>query len=204
MRVRGRGTIGFVAGAVAATTLTATTMAIAGDSRSSSTLHACAARHGGALRLATSCTASERRVTWSVKGPRGPKGRRGKAGADGAGPAYLSRQSGSTLVGSGPLTNVDSFQLPPGAYLVTATATASSPAANDNGSCQLSGAGLSGESASFSLTSAHGEALSVTGLAQATTVDDTVKLLCGGQTSVSIAEGLLTAVQVRSVSDLSP
>jgi hypothetical protein len=205
MKVR-RGTVGFVAGVLLATTLTATTMALA-ESRSSSTLHACAARKGGALRLAAHCATSERAVSWNATGPRGPRGPRGLAGTDGtdgAGPAYLSRQSSSTLVGSGPQTAVDTMTLPPGDYLVTATATASSPnAGGDNGSCQISGAGLFSDSASFSLIPTHGEALAVTGLAHATSVDGTVKLLCGGATSVTIAEGLLTAVQVTSVTDLS-
>ena len=198
--MRMRGTAGFVAGALVATTLTAASMAIA-DSRGSTTLHACAARSGGALRWATRCKASERAVSWSVRGPRGPRGR---PGARGAGPAYSSRLPGSSPVGSGPLTEIASVTLPPGDYLVTATATASSPAATDNGTCELEGAGEFGESASFSITSSHGEALGVTGLAQATSVDDVVKLLCGGQTSVTIAQGVLTAVQVQSVSDQSP
>jgi hypothetical protein len=200
--MRSRGTVvGFVAGALVATSLTAATMAMA-ESRSTNTLHACAARKGGDLRLAARCRSSERAVSWSITGPRGP---RGVTGATGAGPAYISRQPDYTVLGPGStLTDVLEMTLPVGEYAVTATATASSPnVGGDNGSCQLSGAGLSG-AASFSLRSDHGEALAVTSVATATSVDRTVELLCGGQTSVTIAQGLLTAVQVQSVSDLSP
>jgi hypothetical protein len=55
-----------------------------GASTSSPTIHACAKRRGGALRLASTCKHSERAVTWAVTGPRGATGPAGRQGADGA------------------------------------------------------------------------------------------------------------------------
>lgn len=48
------------------------------------TIHACAAKSGGALRMSGHCTSQEHGVTWNVTGPRGPKGQRGPRGARGA------------------------------------------------------------------------------------------------------------------------
>jgi hypothetical protein len=55
-----------------------------GASSPSPTIHACARRKGGALRLASKCKRSERAVRWSVTGPRGAPGVKGAPGADGA------------------------------------------------------------------------------------------------------------------------
>jgi hypothetical protein len=46
----------------------------AASSATRHTIKACAAKKGGALRLATRCKSSERAVTWNSVGPRGPAG----------------------------------------------------------------------------------------------------------------------------------
>lgn len=51
---------------------------------SGSTLHACANKKTGALRLANKCKKRERVVSWNIEGPRGAAGTRGLRGATGA------------------------------------------------------------------------------------------------------------------------
>lgn len=50
---------------------------------SGTTIHACAAQRGGALRLANKCSRGERAVEWSVQGPPGPRGAPGANGKNG-------------------------------------------------------------------------------------------------------------------------
>ena len=59
---------------------------------SSSSIHACASKTTGALRLAAKCKRTERAVTWSVAGPRGPQGKQGRQGP--RGPAGSARAYG--------------------------------------------------------------------------------------------------------------
>lgn len=49
-----------------------------------SVIHGCAARSGGALRLASKCGKNERAVTWNNKGPAGARGATGLQGAAGS------------------------------------------------------------------------------------------------------------------------
>jgi hypothetical protein len=204
--MRGRGTIGFVAGAVVATILTATAVAVASDGRGGGTLHACAAKHGGALRIATKCTASERAVTWSVTGPKGAKGPRGKAGADGSGPAYTARQVGALVAPSGTPAAITHVTLPAGDYTVVATLSASTTNLDgDNGSCELEGAGFLDETqSSFTLTTNHSESVTLTGVAVSTDVNDQVFLECAGDHAVTIEQGMLTATRVTQRVDQTP
>lgn len=54
------------------------------------TITACAAKTGatkGLLRLSSKCKKTEKKVTWSVRGPAGPQGAQGQAGADAVAPA---------------------------------------------------------------------------------------------------------------------
>jgi len=61
------------------------------------TIHACAGRHGGALRLAGRCRRGERAVSWQTLGPQGARGPTGPAGAAGAtGPAGAAGPAGAT------------------------------------------------------------------------------------------------------------
>ena len=57
--------------------------AIAASTTSTATIHACASKSTGVLRLARTCKRSERRVSWNTAGPRGPRGLRGIQGAKG-------------------------------------------------------------------------------------------------------------------------
>lgn len=59
------------------------TGALAFGATSGGTLHACAAKKDGALRLAARCTKHERALTWNLRGPQGPKGATGAAGSVG-------------------------------------------------------------------------------------------------------------------------
>jgi hypothetical protein len=47
------------------------------------TIRACANKRTGALRLAKHCMRNEKRVSWSITGPRGPQGPRGAQGPQG-------------------------------------------------------------------------------------------------------------------------
>jgi hypothetical protein len=57
--------------------------AIAASTTSTATIHACASKSTGVLRLARTCKTSERSVGWNTVGPRGPRGLRGIQGAKG-------------------------------------------------------------------------------------------------------------------------
>jgi Collagen triple helix repeat (20 copies) len=57
--------------------------AIAASTSSTATIHACANKSTGVLRLAATCKGSERRVNWNTVGPRGPRGLQGLQGAKG-------------------------------------------------------------------------------------------------------------------------
>jgi hypothetical protein len=46
-------------------------------------VHACAAKANGALRLSARCTRHEHQVSWSIQGPPGPQGPQGPVGAQG-------------------------------------------------------------------------------------------------------------------------
>ncbi|MEA2197522.1 MAG: hypothetical protein QOJ25_1573 [Solirubrobacteraceae bacterium] len=50
----------------------------------SGTLHGCAKKSNGALRLAGHCRKSERAVSWSIRGPQGTPGARGTNGTNGS------------------------------------------------------------------------------------------------------------------------
>ena len=47
-------------------------------------IHACEKKSDGALRIASSCTSSEKAIWWNVQGPPGPQGPKGDTGAKGA------------------------------------------------------------------------------------------------------------------------
>jgi hypothetical protein len=73
---------------------TSVSVAIAGSS--GNTIHACASKKGGALRIAKKCRRSERAVTWSKTGPAGPPGPQGSHGPQGSqGPGGASGIDGS-------------------------------------------------------------------------------------------------------------
>jgi hypothetical protein len=47
-------------------------------------IKACAAKKGGALRVAKKCKHGERKLSWNIQGPQGPPGPQGPAGTSGA------------------------------------------------------------------------------------------------------------------------
>ena len=74
--------------------------AAATSSSKPAVVHACYAKKGGALRVATRCTSAQRSISWNETGPKGATGPRGATGAKGAtgpqGPAGLTGATGST------------------------------------------------------------------------------------------------------------
>jgi hypothetical protein len=68
-----------------------------------STIKACAAKHGGALRLAKKCHKGERSVSWNVRGPKGVPGARGPQGP---GATHLAFQASPNGNESSPYTNI--------------------------------------------------------------------------------------------------
>ncbi|MEA2211259.1 MAG: hypothetical protein QOF83_1207 [Solirubrobacteraceae bacterium] len=100
-RRRGRPFVGYLA--VAAVVALSTTGGWAIASSGGGSIHACANKHTGALRLAGRCTKRERAVSWNAVGPRGPGGPQGLPGAPGqtrntgpAGPYTTTLPSGQT------------------------------------------------------------------------------------------------------------
>jgi hypothetical protein len=76
-----------VLSSVVITAIVCTSVGVAVAGSSGNTLHACASKHGGALRIASKCRRSERAITWSQTGPagaQGPQGTRGPQGAQGS------------------------------------------------------------------------------------------------------------------------
>jgi hypothetical protein len=89
-----RATTVIAAGAVSALLAGGTYALAAGGG----TIHACASKRNGALRLAHRCLKTEKRVSWNAAGPPGAQGQQGVTGP--AGPFPSTLPSGKTLVGS--------------------------------------------------------------------------------------------------------
>ena len=129
--------IGHVSPAVVAAALLVLLAAVAtgwaAGSAGGVAIHACAAKRGGALRLASRCRRTELPVRWNLAGPAGAPGRAGAAGAvGGTGPAGAVGPSDVYADGSAktPLpepseatTVVASTNVPPGSYLLQGKAT---------------------------------------------------------------------------------
>lgn len=78
----------FASRGAAAASASLLTLVIAGGSYavaagSGSTIHACAKKSNGALRLAKQCKKTERGLSWSTQGPAGPAGPAGPPGTQG-------------------------------------------------------------------------------------------------------------------------
>lgn len=128
-----------IAGGLAAGTLLIGGLAWAGNkptvtSAATSTITACVAKKGGAVRFVkagTSCTSKERKTSFNRVGPVGPQGSTGPKGATGpegaVGPSrtLVTSQQGFVLTDS-PLLDVSVLTLgvPAGSYAVDAMATA--------------------------------------------------------------------------------
>jgi hypothetical protein len=79
---------------------------------SGGTIRACVRRKGGTLYVARRCTHRDKRLTWSIEGPRGSAGARGAAGRAGAagppgpsGPTVLTQPAAWVLHSSAPASD---------------------------------------------------------------------------------------------------
>lgn len=87
--------------------------------RTPSAIHACAAKHGGSLRLAKKCKAHERAVSWARKGPAGP------AGPSAVYATQVNRGAGPIIpVAMTGYTKIMTLRVPAGSYLITLTINA--------------------------------------------------------------------------------
>lgn len=57
---------------------------------------------------------------------------------------------------------------------------------------------------SFTVTTNHSESFTLTGIADSEAGSESVYLLCGGKSAVSIGQGMMTATQVTSRTDQTP
>jgi hypothetical protein len=106
-------------GLLAAAGLAAGGMALAAT-QSSTTIHACASKSSGALRLAGHCRSTERAVSWNKAGPAGPSH------------VYASFHDAATFVPFSTTTTLGSLALPRGTFTVFAKAWVQSQAGSGN------------------------------------------------------------------------
>jgi hypothetical protein len=104
--------LGMTAAIAVGCLLTAATAGVsAATAKTSGTIHACAKKSTGALRIAHRCASTEKAVSWGKVGPRGRTGASGRRGA--AAPAAVR------IFYSGPATGVDVFTTSFGDWRVT-------------------------------------------------------------------------------------
>ena len=77
-RLAGLAAVAAVAGLVIPGAASAAT-----SSSNPAVVHACYAKKGGALRVATHCTSAQRSISWNQTGPKGPAGPKGARGPQG-------------------------------------------------------------------------------------------------------------------------
>src|SRR5215469_15490899 len=88
--------------------------------QSATTIHACASRSSGALRLATHCRRTEHAVSWNKAGPAGPSH------------VYASFHDAATFVPFSSTATLGSLALPQGTFTVFAKAWVQSQAGSGN------------------------------------------------------------------------
>lgn len=106
--------------AVTSAALAAVAVGGVAEAHTPSAIHACAAKHGGSLRLAKKCKAHERAVSWGHVGPTGPTG---------PSAVYATQVNGGAATVTIPvattgLTKIMTLALPAGSYLITLTINA--------------------------------------------------------------------------------
>jgi hypothetical protein len=104
--------------------------------QSPTTIHACASKSSGALRLAAHCRRTERAVSWNKAGPAGPTG---PAGPPGPSHVFASFHDAATFVPFFSTDTLGSLALPQGTFTVFAKAWVQSQAGSGNSdvSCSL-------------------------------------------------------------------
>jgi hypothetical protein len=116
---------------------------IATASTHSPSIHACASKSSGALRLATHCHTNERAVTWNERGPRGKRGHVGPTGPTLAGTFTLP---GLAVPGNSPaLVAIPLTALPSGNYTYAVSiAFHNADSGTYYSRCQIDGVDLGG------------------------------------------------------------
>jgi hypothetical protein len=193
------------AGIAGLVTATAGWVASATDSHP---IHACAAKHGGALRIAKHCTSTETAISWNKVGPRGPAG---------VIHAYVGRYS---VVGHTGTQLASAFKVlahtpkaKPGLYLVNASVAVAQY--SDSGTtCRLATAlgntsvGVQRQEAQTPPGSAGANAdLSLTGMFSKVVANDSFEVQCRdyhvGAHPSSINNAEINAIPVNAVSALT-
>lgn len=105
-----------IVGAVSAVAVLGAGFAVAATN--GTTIKACAKKSDGALRMAKKCKPTEKAVSWGTTGPRGPIGATGPAGPTGPTDVYLfsAATTAAATLQSG--SNVATFTLPAGNWLL--------------------------------------------------------------------------------------
>ncbi|MGD0272320.1 MAG: hypothetical protein ABSB96_01090 [Gaiellaceae bacterium] len=213
--VRSGSWIGYVL--VAAIATVAAGGGFAFGASSAGTLHACANKKTGALRLASKCKKSEKKVSWNVRGARGVAGPAGVAGLAGAaGTAGATGPSDAWEASSPGMTDVTSTEMvlsvtvPAGSYEVTGIAQeqnrdGANPATLN---CGLR-AGTTPLNDTFSTapvssggTYGYGAAANVVHAGYTTSTDTTFSLTCskaGSPASLYVRNATLSAIKVGTI-----
>lgn len=194
--------------------------ALAATRRSSHTIHACYAKRGGTLRIASHCKRNERSLAWNQTGAtgatgaagapgaaggagsKGAEGPKGTEGSQGPSDTYAAGTALATLSGSYLQAGV--LTLPAGSYEVHATATFFAKATG--GMLCLLDAEQSGtktelDGATASASAGSANTLALTGIVSLA-ADATVELRCrlqGGGLEGSIDDAHLTATKVGAL-----
>jgi hypothetical protein len=96
----------------------------AATARGGSTVHACYAKRGGAMRVARHCRRGERALSWNEVGPTGAPGSPGRDGAAGpAGPTDVSADGTAIAPLTGSYATFGQTTVPAGSYLLEAKAS---------------------------------------------------------------------------------
>lgn len=208
------------AAVVALASVSLSTIAVGGvavaQASTGTTIKACANKSNGALRLASKCRTSEKRVTWGAVGPQGPQGPQGVPGQQGSqgltgatGPSNVYeayRDSGPSDVSGTGTTVVTLSNLPAGSYVIHAKAEVASTGTGALTRCQLN-AGGNNDFSEVDLGNAAGMVQVATLPEQVVhtfTAPGAVTLVCSKDSAqtVGVIRSKVTAILVGSISDV--
>lgn len=181
------------------------------------TIHACAKKSNGALRLANKCKKSEKGLSWGIQGPPGASGKNGTNGTNGTNgaagqqgatgaPGQRGPSDGFTVQDATVATSAvktTSLTLPAGQYIVTA----SMPAYNTNASpatissCTLHSTldTVHTQSIWQTLVASNAYATLTASVAQNLPSGGTVSMSCPAVTGLEYGPSDITAVQVGTL-----